>query len=265
MTEISSFWYTPKGYKGIGLMEILTIKSWLDHGYKFHLYTYNLEDKIFLKFQELFDNFILKDANEIIPFEEYFSDDKGAGVAAFSDFFRFNLLYLRGGVWVDLDMVCLSHYDYDKKEYIFSKEIDDDPNKARITTSLLKFPKQSEFGRLLIEEAKKIINNKKTISWGVIGPWFLAKWVKEYDLEKYALDYKDTCQIPWKNARDFIDKKKTFDENRPCLHLFSEMWRVNEMNKNHFYKEGIYALLLEKYQISELILEISYQITPKDI
>lgn len=162
-------------------------------------------------------------------------------------------------------MVCLSPYDYYEKEYIFSKEIDDDPNKARITTSLLKFPKQSEFGRLLIEEAKKIINNKKTISWGVIGPWFLAKWVKEYDLERYALDYKDTCQIPWKNARDFIDKKKTFDENRPCLHLFSEMWRVNEMNKNHFYKEGIYALLLKKYQISELILEISYQITPKDI
>ncbi len=63
MTEISSFWYTPKGYKGIGLMEILTIKSWLDNGYKFHLYTYNLNDRIFLKFQELFDNFILKNAN----------------------------------------------------------------------------------------------------------------------------------------------------------------------------------------------------------
>lgn len=97
MTEISSFWYTPKGYKGIGLMEILTIKSWLDNGYKFHLYTYNLNDRIFLKFQELFDNFILKNANDIVPFEEYFSDDRGVGVAAFSDFFRFNLLYLRGG------------------------------------------------------------------------------------------------------------------------------------------------------------------------
>lgn len=46
-TEISSFWYTLKGYKGIGLMEILTIKSWLDNGYKFYLYTYNLDDKIF--------------------------------------------------------------------------------------------------------------------------------------------------------------------------------------------------------------------------
>lgn len=36
-------------------------------------------------------------------------------------------------------MVCLSHYDYDKKEYIFSKEIDDDPNKARIQLHYLNF------------------------------------------------------------------------------------------------------------------------------
>lgn len=153
-------------------------------------------------------------------------------------------------------MVCLSPYDYYEKEYIFSKEIDDDPNKARITTSLLKFPKQSEFGRLLIEEVKKIIDNRKTIPWGVIGPWFLAKWVKECDLEKYALDYKDTCQIPWKNVRDFIDKEKTFDENRPCLHLFSEMWRLNKMNKNYFYKGGIYNKLLVKYKIKMLIKQI---------
>ncbi|RTJ58246.1 glycosyltransferase [Campylobacter jejuni] len=257
MTEISSFWYTPKGYKGIGLMEILTIKSWLDNGYKFHLYTYKLSDKIFLKFQELFDNFTLKDANEIVPFEEYFSDDRGAGVAAFSDFFRFNLLYLRGGVWVDLDMVCLNPYDYNEKEYIFSKEIDDDPNKTRITTSLLKFPKQSEFGKLIIDEAKNIIDNRKIIPWGVIGPDFLAKWVKECRLEKHALDYKDTCQIPWSNARDFIDKK-TFDESRPCLHLFSEMWRNYKMNKNHFYKSCIYGFLLQKYNIFDLYLKLNY-------
>lgn len=153
-------------------------------------------------------------------------------------------------------MVCLSPYDYYEKEYIFSKEIDDDPNKARITTSLLKFPKQSDFGKLLIEEAKKIVDNRKTIPWGVIGPWFLTKWVKECDLEKYALDYKDTCQIPWKNVRDFIDKKKTFDENRPCLHLFSEMWRLNKMNKNYFYKGGIYNKLLVKYKIKMLIKQI---------
>ncbi|EAJ9488204.1 MULTISPECIES: hypothetical protein [unclassified Campylobacter] len=257
MTEISSFWYTPKGYKGIGLMEILTIKSWLDNGYKFHLYTYNLDDKIFLKFQELFSNFILKDANEIVPFSEYFSDDRGAGVAAFSDYFRFNLLYQRDALWVDLDMVCLNHMDL-SQEYIFTQEIDKDETKPRITTSFLKFPKNSDFGKNLIQEAKKIIDNKKIIPWGVIGPWFLAEQVEKWDLGKYKWDYKQTCQIPWYKVKNFIDKGQVFDEGRPCLHLFSEMWKTNKMNKNLFYKNGIYGSLLTKYYINDLLDTIDY-------
>ncbi|ECT4379861.1 hypothetical protein F2V01_03395, partial [Campylobacter jejuni] len=88
--EISSFWYIPRGYKGIGLMELLSIKSFIDNGYKFILYTYNLDDKIFKKLDELFDDFELKDANEIVSFKNYFRDDRGSGVAAFSDYFRYN-------------------------------------------------------------------------------------------------------------------------------------------------------------------------------
>ncbi|EMH3045823.1 hypothetical protein V6G57_000165 [Campylobacter jejuni] len=257
MTEISSFWYTPKGYKGIGLMEILTIKSWLDNGYKFHLYTYNLNDRIFLKFQELFDNFTLKDANDIVPFSEYFSDDRGSGVAAFSDYFRFNLLYQRDALWVDLDMVCLNHMDLNQ-EYIFTQEIDKDETKPRITTSFLKFPKNSDFGKNLIQEAKKIIDNKKNIPWGVIGPWFLAEQVEKWNLGKYKWDYKQTCQIPWHKVKNFIDKGQVFDEGRPCLHLFSEMWKTNKMNKNLIYKNGIYGSLLAKYYINDLLDAIDY-------
>lgn len=99
--EVSSFWYTPKGYKGIGLMELLSIKSFLDNNYKFILYTYNLDDKIFNQLDKIFNDFELKDANEIIPFDEYFNDDRGAGVAAFSDYFRYKMLYARGGYgWI---------------------------------------------------------------------------------------------------------------------------------------------------------------------
>ncbi|MBZ8002871.1 hypothetical protein AVCANL281_09485, partial [Campylobacter canadensis] len=83
----------------------------------------------------------LKDANEIVPFSEYFSDDRGAGVAGFSDYFRYILLYKKDALWVDLDMVCLKYFNYDEKGYIFSKEIDDNPNISRVTTSLLKVPK----------------------------------------------------------------------------------------------------------------------------
>lgn len=95
--EISSFWHSRKGYKGIGIMEILCIKSWLDNGYRFCLYTYDLDDKMFNKFSELNSDFVIKDANSIIPYSELFFDDRGAGMAAFSDYFRFNMIAMGGG------------------------------------------------------------------------------------------------------------------------------------------------------------------------
>lgn len=258
--EVSSFWYTPKGYKGIGLMELLSIKSFIDNGYKFILYTYNLDDRIFKKLDELFDDFELKDANEIVPFKNYFSDDRGAGVAAFSDYFRFYMLYKRGGVWVDLDMVCLNWLDL-SSEYIFSQEVDQDETKPRITTSFLKFPQYSDFGKNLIQEAERIIDRRKRIPWGIIGPWFLAEQVKKWNLEQFKWDYRQTCQISWCNARKFLDNDTLIDTNQPFLHLFSEMWRLNNMEKNIFYQTGFYGQLLSKHQLEILYTQFFNQPT----
>lgn len=256
--EISSFWYTPKGYKSIGLMELLSIKSFIDNGYKFILYTYNIDDKIFKKLDELFDDFELKDANEIVSFRNYFKDDRGAGVAAFSDYFRFNLLYLKGGVWVDLDMICLNYIDLNEK-YIFTQEVDEDNTKSRITTSFLKFPKNSDFGKSLIQETEKIISKRKQIPWGIIGPWFLADHVKKCGLENFAWDYKRTCQISWCNAKNFLDNNTSIDTNQPFLHLFSEMWRLNNMEKNTFHQMGVYGQLLKKHEIEKLYMQLHNQ------
>ncbi|MCV3346541.1 glycosyltransferase [Campylobacter lari] len=261
--EISSFWYTPKGYKGISLMELLSIKSFIDNGYKFILYTYNLDDKIFRTLDELFNDFELKNANEIVPFKNYFRDDRGAGVAAFSDYFRFNLLYLKGGVWVDLDMICLNYIDLNE-EYIFTQEVDEDNTKSRITTSFLKFPQYSDFGKSLIQETEKIINKRKQIPWGIIGPWFLADCVKKCGLENFAWDYKRTCQISWCNAKNFLDNNASIDTSQPFLHLFSEMWRTHNLNKNFLYKKGIYGKLLKKHKIEDLIEKLDYQPSFKD-
>lgn len=76
-------------------------------------------------------------------------------------------------------MICLNYIDLNQ-DYIFSQEIDEDETKPRITTSFLKFPQYSDFGKNLIQEANKIINNQKIIEWGVIGPWFLANQVKKW-------------------------------------------------------------------------------------
>lgn len=168
-----------------------------------------------------------------------------------------------GGVWVDLDMICLNNINLEQ-DYIFSQEIDNDENKSRITTSFLKFPKESEFGKNLIIQAKNIINNQKLIKWGIIGPWFLAEQVKKYNLENYSWDYKKTCQIPWPKAKDFIKNNAIYDDKQPFLHLFSEMWNTYNINKNYFYKKGIYGQLLKKHNMQDLIKELDYKFTFKD-
>lgn len=263
--EIGSFWHTREGYRGIGLMELLSIKSFLDHNYHFTLYTYNLKDKILTNLCNLFSNFSIEDANKIVPFKDFFLDDRGAGIAAFSDYFRFKMLDSDLGkrVWVDLDMVCLNFYDFSQEDYVFSQEIDKDENTSRITTSLIKFPKNSTFGKQLIAAAENIINHRKEVPWGVIGPSFLAKQVKDFNLEKYSWHYKKTCQIPWEKARNFI-KTSNFDRSQPFLHLFSEMWNMYKMNKNYFYKNNIYGELLEKHNIKKLTHQVKLKFTIKD-
>ncbi len=224
--EISSFWYTPRGYKGIGLMELLSIKSFIDNGYKFILYTYNLDDKIFKK-----------------------------RLVIILDTIYFILKKKGGGVWVDLDMICLNYIDLNE-EYIFTQEVDEDNKKSRITTSFLKFSRYSDFGKNLIQEAEKIINKRKKISWGVIGPWFLADHVKKCGLENFVWDYKRTCQIPWCNVKIFLDNT-SIDISQPFLHLFSEMWRLNNMEKNTFHQMGVYGQLLKKHEIEKLYNQIN--------
>lgn len=72
-----------------------------------------------------------------------------------------------------------------------------------------------------------------------------------------------THQIPWCNVKDFI-KKSEFDKTQPFLHLYSEMWRSHKLNKNHFYKYGIYGELLKKHQIDILAKEIDFTFSFKD-
>jgi hypothetical protein len=89
-------------------LELLTIHSFIDHGYEFHFWTYNQS------IQDLPQSVLLKDANEIIPTKEVFqySNENQFGhgkgsYAGFSDIFRYKLLYEYGGWWTDMDITCL--------------------------------------------------------------------------------------------------------------------------------------------------------------
>ncbi|MGH6628918.1 MAG: glycosyltransferase [Burkholderiales bacterium] len=112
-------------------LEQLCIRSFLANDHEFKLYVYedvgNVPAGTFLA-----------DANEIVGAERIFPEKSGGSLGAFSDLFRFELLGHKGGVWVDMDLVCLRPLDF-SYEYLFGWEDSD-----RINTAILGAPGNSE-------------------------------------------------------------------------------------------------------------------------
>lgn len=78
----------------------LCVRSFLDHGWQFQLFTYQ-------DFPNIPQGTILRDASKIIPKKDIYVHNSGS-LAPFSDWFRYKLLYEEGGFWTDMDVVCLT-------------------------------------------------------------------------------------------------------------------------------------------------------------
>jgi len=90
-------------------LEIMCLKSWIAHGHTVHLYSY--ESLVGIPPQV-----VLKDAREIIPegqfklYEGPTPKTKSTDAFShlpFSDRFRFVMLRMLGGLWLDMDMVLI--------------------------------------------------------------------------------------------------------------------------------------------------------------
>lgn len=99
-TLLQGFWHGPP----LGPLRRACLESFCSLGYEFHLYVYGPVD--------VPGGIILRDAAEIIPFQELFYYDnpesEAKDLGPFSDLFRFKLLSERGGWWIDVDTICLS-------------------------------------------------------------------------------------------------------------------------------------------------------------
>jgi len=76
----------------------------LANGHHYQLYVYN-------HVANIPEGVEILDGHEIIPESERFVSKRGSH-ALFSDWFRWELLYRKGGYWVDLDEVCLRSFDF---------------------------------------------------------------------------------------------------------------------------------------------------------
>ncbi|MFA5048269.1 MAG: glycosyltransferase [Patescibacteria group bacterium] len=123
----------------LSTIERLSINSFLKNGHEFNLYLY--------KDLETPAGTIIKDANEILPENSIFYYGPAAGpsngsVSSFSNLFRYTMLYKCGGYLVDLDVICLKHFDF-QDPYVFHNshngEIGSDIIKASINSDAMKY------------------------------------------------------------------------------------------------------------------------------
>lgn len=251
----------------LSVMEQLSIKSFLDNGHEYHLYTYRDIDNVPV-------GAVIKDGSSILPENRIFTYQSGWGkgsYAGFADLFRYHLLDIKGGWWVDTDIICLKPFDFNSDCVIASSYEGKWGEPAN--NCVLKLSQGSQLSRFLINATEAL--NFERVEFGETGPLLLQEAVKKLDLHNYVISSQVFCPITWRAVGKKIvyplENKKTKsnvikikDALRPLIrpesrtgkitkesyavHLWNEIWRQNDLDKNTVYdKRCLYEHLKRKY------------------
>jgi hypothetical protein len=181
-----------------------------------------------------------------------FCYQKGVGkgsYSAFSNLFRYKLIFEKGGWWVDTDVVCLRPFDF-KDEFVFATEHEEDGT-TLAASCVLKSPAGSAYlGYCLrVCDAK----DKAKIIWGEIGPRLLDDAVKRFDLIAHRVPSQMFNPINWFEFSEIV--KPEFDvarlKNSHAVHLWNQMWKKHYVDPDDDGPpDSLYALLRKRYPSS---------------
>ena len=244
MTEsnkiIQSFWLG----KNLSKLEQLSISSYLMNGHEFHLYCY--EDILGLP-----TGTIVKDANKIIENKYVFADPQGS-LAPFADWFRYLLLFEKGGWWVDMDSVCLKYFDF-PEDHCFSSEVDvRQRSKYLINNTYIKAVKGDDFLQDCIDYIK--LRGINDLRWAEFGPQLLGKILSKYDIKDCVKTPEVFCPSSWFEISNLIAKPSEIifvNEQTYAIHFWNEIWRRGHLDKNATYHpDSIFEQMKKKYEIA---------------
>jgi mannosyltransferase OCH1-like enzyme len=219
----------------LSVMERLSIVSFLRNGHEYHLYAYD-------ELPNVPAGAIIKDANEILPASEIFQYKDRPSYAGFANYFRYKLLFERGGWWSDVDVVCLRPFDF-AAEYIFASEAS--AGQIFVNNNVIKAPAGSEVMACALRVCQT--KNPEQLVWGETGPRLLTELVKKYRLDQYQEPYYVFCPITeWhKVLEPYV---AAIHEGAYAVHLWNALWQMENQDKNAKYHPGcIYEQLKAKY------------------
>jgi hypothetical protein len=231
MNKIHSLWIGDS----LSTLERLSIISHLKNGHEYHLWTY--------ADLEVPDGVILEDGNDILDESKIFcyagpEEQGGGSVSAFSNLFRYKLLSEREVWWCDTDVVCLKPWDFDKKYITASEQL---KFKVQLpTTCVFRIPKEVAYYCYSYAVSKDL----KNVVWGEIGPELFAKCAYSPDMMSQSEVF---CPIHWWEYEKIFDPFELPEESYG-VHLWNEMWRRDNVDKDGIYKSNcLYEQLKKRY------------------
>jgi len=169
--------------------------SFLRNGHRVHLYVYDEPEGVP-------EGVEVRDAVQILPRSQLFFHRRNQSVAHFSDWFRYRLLFERGGLWSDTDMVCLKPFDY-ASPIVFAWQDEENLNNA-----VLGLPARDPLAEWLAnscERPNRILpyddlgmrlaklkrrfkgQGRESVRWGDTGPYGLTRAARHLGYTEHAL------------------------------------------------------------------------------
>jgi hypothetical protein len=205
----------------LGVMQQVSLGSFVAQGHPVHLYAYEPP-------RGVPEQVVVKNAEEILSAGEVFSYRRGFGrgsPSAFSNWFRYKLLFERGGWWADTDVVCLRPLEFDAEHVMGFERVRE--GGLRVGSALLKAPAGSEVAGRCWRLSREV--DRGRVRWGQIGPNLVDTVVRQVGLIEsvhspdtfYPVDY-------WEMPRFITGPVDCSDSYG--VHLWQEVWRAHGMD-----------------------------------
>jgi len=229
-------------------IQLISINSFLNLGYKYNLYVYD-------DIKKIPSGVNILDGNDILPDSsiwQYGSGFNKGGVSGFANQFRWHLLYEYGGLWADMDYVLLKDFDFHDHDYVLAQEYNSKQHDYIVVSTFLIYSKHKN--QKVFEECMNHTDtiDRKTVVHAQTGPMLLDAYAHKNELWGYMSEVEKFTAVArgWEEVENLITEKN-IPKDAYGIHLWNAMWNDPDTSLNvnfiNFPKDCVWEQLKRKY------------------
>lgn len=204
--------------------EQLSIASFLKQGHRVEVFSYGELN--------LPPGATPMDAATVLP-EHALSPYQAGGIATYADLFRYKLLYERGGIWADSDVLCLRPMDALPPACVGRQD------DSSVAVGVMRFPAGHALAGELYEHAAKLGPSAR---WAQTGPQLLTKLLPRHSDVK-VLPAHAFYPIHWSQAWRLVTPEHhgrctAIAQKSYAVHWWNEIFRRMGMPKDKLPPQG---------------------------